>query len=488
MRNKRVISAPALFASLSRWFQRRTWPIPRRLRGVVGNVLRKLSTSAANVEPVDDWSRPLIVSSQLLSAELRPAARSTLRFPSAPDRAHRLVSGNDALRCVVTTSALDAGGMGQVAAFLARRLPEYGIDTFVLHVDASDDDRRVPGGRLADALRADGIPVVDADAHDGARWLAEHDIDVISAHGATSWVLDAAAVLGIPFTETLHGGQQPGWNWEKERDRSRKITTLVAVSELVRRNYVERNSSFPTDGIVTIPNGVNDERHRNIERQTARDWLGLTDEFLFVSLGRYDVQKNTYALVDAFGEVARARPQAHLLVAGRTDDRTYAQQVRLLRDRLPDRQQLHLRDHCSDPAALLTAADAFVMDSFFEGWPLASMEALCAGLPVVTSEVGGAREQVGADGRRGYVVPNPLGEIERVSWASIRSERYRSQSNRDPLVNAMMTVIDEHERWAAERERLAAESLQRFSAAVCLRQHAAMLFRASEVSHSARRT
>jgi glycosyltransferase involved in cell wall biosynthesis len=392
------------------------------------------------------------------------------------------------LRCVVATNKLDAGGMGEVAAFLARRLPAYGVDTVVLHVDAGDDQRRIPGGRLAAALRADGIPVVDADAHDGPGWLAENDIDVISAHGSTSWVLDAAATLGIPFTETLHGGQQPGWNWEKERDRSRRITTLVAVSELVRRNYVERNSSFPTDAIVTIPNGVNDERHRNMERRTARDWLGLTNEFLFVLLGRYDLQKNTYGLVDAFGDVARARPQAHLLVAGCTSDRQYAQQVRFLRDRLPHRQQLHLRDQCSDPAALLTAADAFVMDSFFEGWPLASMEALCAGLPVVTSEVGGALEQVGADGRRGYIVPNPLGEIERVSWDSIRTERYKSQCNRGPLVNAMTTVIDEQERWAAERERLAEESVQRFSADVCLRQYAAMLFRASEVSHSACRT
>ena len=34
------------------------------------------------------------------------------------------------------------------------------------------------------------------------------------------------------------------------------------------------------------------------------------------------------------------------------------------------------------------------------------MEALCAGLPVVMSDVGGAREQVGLDGERGYIVPN----------------------------------------------------------------------------------
>ena len=49
------------------------------------------------------------------------------------------------------------------------------------------------------------------------------------------------------------------------------------------------------------------------------------------------------------------------------------------------------------PPHLLAAADGFVLDSFFEGWSLASMEALFAGVPMVLSEVGGAREQIGDD-------------------------------------------------------------------------------------------
>ena len=102
------------------------------------------------------------------------------------------------------------------------------------------------------------------------------------------------------------------------------------------------------------------------------------------------------------------------------------------------------------------------------------MEALSAGLPVVMSEVGGACEQVGEHGERGYVVPNPLGNPETVTWERAGAERFRLQANRDALSAAMIAVVDGHDRWAAQRDVLASDSLQRFDAETCAR-HAAVL-------------
>ena len=58
---------------------------------------------------------------------------------------------------------------------------------------------------------------------------------------------------------------------------------------------------------------------------------------------------------------------------------------------------------------LLSAADAYVSDSWYEGWSLAASEALWTGLPLVVSETGGSRAMVGQSGERGYLVPNMLG-------------------------------------------------------------------------------
>ena len=321
--------------------------------------------------------------------------------------------------------------------------------------------------------------MIDASPDEGREWLAANRPDVISAHDPPEWVLEAARAWAIPVVETLHGIPTPiGTNWRKEPARSRYITSLIAVSDLVRRQYLRGNPGFADKEIVTIPNAFNVTHRPAINRAKARAWLGLDDEFLFISLARHVVQKNAYGLVAAFADVAREIPRVHLLIAGRPDDRPYAEQVRLLRDSLPERNRIHLRENLSNPSALLAAADGFVLNSFFEGWPLASMEALCAGLPVVISEVGGAREQVGANDERGYVVPNPLGDPEAVTWERAGRERFRPHVNKAALVAAIASVIKSREHWATVRPTLAEESKRQFSVRTCAEQHAKILRRA----------
>jgi glycosyltransferase involved in cell wall biosynthesis len=131
-------------------------------------------------------------------------------------------------------------------------------------------------------------------------------------------------------------------------------------------------------------------------------------------------------------------------------------------------------------SAVLAAADAFVLDSFFEGWSLASTEALSAGLPVVLSEVGGAREQVGENGLRGFLVPNPAGgDPDAIDWRTIGRARFCSQVNRVALVEAMCAVVADRDSWREKREELRQDSVKRFSIDVCVQRHAEVLTRAA---------
>jgi glycosyltransferase involved in cell wall biosynthesis len=316
--------------------------------------------------------------------------------------------------------------------------------------------------------------------------LAARRPDVISAHDAPKWVLEAATRLGIPYVDTLHGMHSLF-----ERDptveacRGKKLSRIVAVSELQRRQYLDLNPSFPRERIITIPNAVDDVRRVPGDREGTRTKWGIGDEYIFVSLARYCLQKNTYGLVAAFGEVASSHPNAHLIIAGRPDDTVYFKQVASLRETLPCRDRIHLRDHYPDPAELLSMADGFVLDSFFEGWSLASMEALYAGLPVVLSEVGGALEQIGSGGARGHVVANPLGDSLRVNWETIREARYARQMNRQMLVEAMSSLIVNRKEWVANRAALASESRLRFNPVLCLGSHAQVLAAAAGLHVSA---
>ncbi len=425
--------------------------------------------------PGEDWSVPLVPGRGGGNLETLPSAPATGRSMSTPAQAP--VAG-PRLRCLIATGVLDVGGAEEFAASLSRELPRYGLDTTVVYADTRLPGQVGAGGRLVQTLLDAGVPTVPVTADNVRDWMRQQRPDVISAHYAPDFFLDAATELDIPWVETLHGMHMffhPD-SWGPERQRARNIAAQIAVSDLVRRQYLVRNPEYRPDRIVTVPNGLDQRRAGVVDRARARAALGLTDEFLFVSLARYCLQKNTYGLVSAFAEVAAVRPDVHLLVAGRAaDDLLYFEQTRQLARGLPCADRIHLRGHCANPTALLAAADGFVQDSFFEGWSLASMEALMAGLPVILSDVGGAREQLGADLRRGYLVGNPGADPELVDWRVITDIRFLTQPNRAQLVAAMTSMVDGRAYWGARRSQLRAEALGLFPYHVCVGRHADVL-------------
>lgn len=459
------------------WTQRRAHMVPAPVRRRISGMLRRVGMRGARPAgsvPSEDWFFPLVPGR---TGEDIQALPTTTALPDRSPAAPTAVAEPTALRCVIATGVLDVGGAEEFAAFLSRRLPRHGFETIVVYSGRKLSGQPGEGGRLADELAREGVPTKQLTPELSIEWLRQHRPDVISAHYAPDWLLDAANTLDVPWVETLHGMHSffhPD-SWEPERRRARRLSAQIAVSDLVRRQYLARNPGFAADRIVTIPNGVNPERVVKVDRERARAALGLADEFLFVSLARYCLQKNTYGLVAAFADVARVHPEAHLLVAGRADDPLYFTQTRQLAETLPAADRVHLRGHCTNPAALLAAADAFVLDSFFEGWSLASMEAIAAGTPVVLSDVGGAREQLTGGEPRGYLVGNPGGAPELVEWRRISDLRFRQQENRAEFVDATSSMVRDRERWATARERLRREAVERFSADLCLERHARVL-------------
>lgn len=436
--------------------------------------------------PIDDWSRPLIGArcgtkmshNVLIGATAAVAGLDVVEPVPSLDSAGASDLDLPALRCLIATTRLDVGGMDEVVAFLARRLPAHRMRTAVLHATSDSSVTWEQCGRLGRLLRSIGIEVHHANESGALGWIERWRPDVISAHGAPDWVFGISERIGVPYVENLHGMYKlfgGDWHWHAEAAHGGKLSAVVAVSELVYQQYLTDNRDFPPDRMALIPNGVDHERRSGGDRAAARDRLGLTDEYLFVSLARHCVQKNSYGLLSAFGELALHRPEVHLVIAGRPDDARYYRQVLRLRDSLPCRDRIHLRDHVAAPAELLAAADGFVLDSFFEGWSLASMEALFVGLPVVLSDVGGAREQIGGDPTRGYLVANPLGDPLSVDWVSVGAARFQAQINRDEFATAMECLVADREEYLHDRERLAAESADRFSADVWLARHAAVL-------------
>ncbi len=435
---------------------------PTSLKSIL-RPLKRLVAKAGSVA-LPGWDRPLVERGVSKSLSWPPEGDASSQFRNLPKRAD--------LRCLLVTESLDASGMDEFVSFLARRLPEHGIAASVLLVADINGWR---DGRLASALRAEGIAVVSATAAEGRDVIRNSAPDILYSHGAAEWPLVVARDLGIPTLEALHGMHNVFTRTEAQLiERRSLLDGIVTVSELVRQQYLTRDRQMPADKIVTIPNGINRSRATSVDQRAARAALGLESEFLFVSLARHTIQKNTYGLADAFLEMAQKHPSAHLLVCGRPDDQDYAAQVVGLRDRSPVGAQLHLRDHAHRIDVLLAAADAFVLDSFFEGWSLASMEALGAGVPVVLSDVGGAREQLEGGVAKGLLIDNPLGDPLRVDWRTSYQARFAPQVNRAQLI-ATLSDFATGQVELAPRAQIREEALGRFSDDGCLLSHARLV-------------
>ena len=123
---------------------------------------------------------------------------------------------------------------------------------------------------------------------------------------------------------------------------------------------------------------------------------------------------------------------------------------------------------------VLSAADAFVSNSWYEGWSVAASEAAWLGLPLVLSDAGGATSMVGVDrgtvdvrgagagvwgagsGVRGFVVPNPGGDPLLVDEASITSSEGSVRAvNESALAAALVAIADDLEGWRGRSDDIA---------------------------------
>lgn len=378
--------------------------------------------------------------------------------PALPELAGRRAADARPLRAGIVVRSLDAGGLEEIVALLARTLPAHGIEPHVLCTHG--------GGAVARRLRAAGVPVTVAGGRPSRwrEWSHAARPDVISTHFAAPDVIDALAG-GPPLVETVHNTY--AWlraeGWEGERRKLERLDATVAVSALVARYHAARTATEPTPHV--IPNAVDPARVARVPRVFARRRLGLApDAPVLVHLGRFAAQKNLAGLVRAFAEVERRRPGAVLLLAGPAPSRRGTRALLRLRPELERRRALRILPPPAHVGSLLSAADAYVSNSFFEGWSVAASEALWAGVPVVASECGGAWELVGEDGARGRVVPNPAGEPLAVGPDTLGAPPPEAaRRNEAALADALLEVLEDRPAWAGAAAEIRAWALERLA-------------------------
>jgi len=175
----------------------------------------------------------------------------------------------------------------------------------------------------------------------------------------------------------------------------------VAVADEVRAS-IQQLYGYPDPPL--IPNGIpTDEYAPNPDRRVQwRQAHGIEPHATVLThVGRFAPPKNHALLIEAFAQVRSDAPLYLLLVGGGELENTVREQVA----RLGLQERVRFLGVRADVADILRASDVFVLSSRWEGNPMSVMEAMAAGLPVVSTAVGGVPELV-QEGATGLLVPS----------------------------------------------------------------------------------
>jgi len=352
---------------------------------------------------------------------------------------------------------LDVGGAERALTALVARLdPErWRLGVFCLGGP----------GRLAEAIRALGIPCECLDANrrrpiQAIARLAERlrrfgpelaQSFLFHANLATRF---AAPMAGVPW---VLGGlrvaeRRRRWHLVLDRLTSRMAVGSVCVSQGVLR-FSRDTARLDPARLTVIPNGI-DPLPYDAAAPVPRASIGIPDDaHLALHVGRLDAQKGLPDLLDAAEQVIARRPDWRLALAGDGPARDWLLGQLAARPALRDRVRwLGARD---DVPGLLKSADVLVIASLWEGMPNAVLEAMAARRAVVGTAVEGTEDLV-VPGQTGWLVPprDPAALATALADAADRPEprqRYgeaaRLRVEREFSINA--TVAAYERLWAA---------------------------------------
>ena len=322
------------------------------------------------------------------------------------------------IRVLEVLATLKRAGAEQVAVSLASRLDKDRFETGVVSLyDA------FPGG-LESALAEAGVRV----RHLGKRRgldprmysrlytvLREFRPGVLHTHSyVMRYTFPAGLLARVPaMVHTVHnlaGNEVGPFGRMVHRVAYRRGVKPVAVAAEVALSF---RSTYGFDPAATIPNGIDvDRMYRPEARKPWRAAHGFAgSDVLIVSVARLDPQKNTLGLIEAFARGCAADSRCHLLLAG---GGSLQEQAKELAARMSISGQVHLLGVRADVPELLSASDLFALASHWEGNPIAVIEAMAAGLPVVATAVGGVPDLVEHDT---VGVLTPAGDIEAFAGA-----------------------------------------------------------------------
>jgi glycosyltransferase involved in cell wall biosynthesis len=292
------------------------------------------------------------------------------------------------------------GGMETYVMRLIQNLPR---DQFAITVMFPWENE------MADRMRDLGVDVFVTPMPENPPWsgiqmtsalIKAHNVDVVHAHLPNAHLLAGLAgkLTGCPVVSTIHGRQLTTLDLEVHR------TAGTHLSAVCRQTYFHAlGLGVHPSQLHFIPNGV-DTRVFTTQRERQgplRRSLGISpDATLVAQVGRLSPEKGPDVFLRAALAIKQAAPQAQFALIG---DGPLRAEMQALIERFELQGTVHMPGLLADMSAVYAELDMVVSASRSEAMPLAMMEAMSCGLPVIATRVGGVPDLI-QHGKTGWLV------------------------------------------------------------------------------------
>ena len=336
------------------------------------------------------------------------------------------------LRVLQVVTRMNVAGPARHVLALSAALRKRGFDTLIAYGTPEPDEGELlpgldePSMRVA-SLRRPLDPAADQRAiTDLTRLMRRYQPHVVHTHLAKAGALGRSAARRIgtrAIVHTFHGHVLEGYfaspsnaaSVLAERGLARHTSALVAVSTSTRDELLALGIGRPERWhVVPLALDLAQVSERTVDPVEARGWLDVPAGVPVVGIvGRLVPIKNHVLFIEAARRILLERPDVVFAIAGDGELRAMLESEahRVLGDRV------RFLGWVSDLGLLYAALDVVVLTSLNEGTPVALIEAMAAGRPVVATDVGGVSEVV-RDDARGSLVPS--GDAEAVARAVLR--------------------------------------------------------------------
>lgn len=271
--------------------------------------------------------------------------------------------------------------------------------------------------QMVESIRASGSTVVCFAARNNiqlvlhtrvvAKYAQQNKIDVIHAHLPWAGIVArlVGKLTGIPVLYTEHNKQER----YHFLTRMANLLTLnmtravIAVSADVAAS-IHKHKPQIASPVITILNGVNTDKFSRalFDGATLKQKLGIPKESLVIgTIAVFRLQKRLDVWLRIAAAILVKLPDAHFIIVG---DGPLKRDLFKMRNELGLSQRVHFPGLETEVRPYLAAFDVYMMTSLFEGLPIALLESMSMGCPVVSTGAGGVAEVV-RDGKDGFVCP-----------------------------------------------------------------------------------